>query len=71
MSEHKLIRLLITTGFNEEVLAVKTVTALTHPTLVEHEGQQYVYSRQWMPNVHVYIPSQRQQIDDFLGNEPL
>ena len=71
MSETKLLRLLITVGQNQEVIAVKTIKALAPPTLVEHDGQQYTYGRQWMPDVHVYVPSQRQQIDEFLGNEPI
>ena len=78
MSNSKLLRLLITTGKNEEVLAI--LTRESHPDLdgnvgvppamVEHEGHQYVVSRQWMPGVFVYTLSQRKQIDDFLGNTP-
>lgn len=79
MSESKLLRLLITTGgAEEEVLATLVREChpdlngkITPPDMVEHEGQQYVLGRQWMPNVYVYSPSQRTAIDDFLGNEPL
>lgn len=78
MSESKLLRLFITVGTNEEVIAILVRKQhsdldehITPPTMVEHEGEQYTLGRQWMPNVYVYIPSQRRQIDDFLGNEPL
>jgi hypothetical protein len=78
MSESKLLRLLVTTGRNEEVLAVLVREChpdlngkVSPPQMVEHEGKQYVIGREWMPGVHVYVPSQRSAIDDFLGNEPL
>lgn len=74
----QLLRLLITTGPDEEVLAVLTREChpdlngkVSPPQMVEHEERQYVLGRQWMPGVHIYTPSQRSRIDDFLGNEPL
>ena len=68
-----MIRLLITTGDDdeEEVLAILVRHCPSPPQIVEHEGIQYVLKREWMTNVYVYSPSQRTQIDDFLGNEPL
>lgn len=77
MSKSKLLRLFITTGVNEEVIAILVRELcpdldgnITPPAMVEHEGAQYVLGRQWMPDVYIYTPSQRKQIDDFLGNRP-
>lgn len=78
MGRSKLLRLLVTTGPNEEVLAVLVREChpdlngkVSPPHMVEHEGKQYVLGRQWMPGLYVYTPSPRSAIDDFLGNEPL
>ena len=78
MGQSKILRLLITTGTNEEVIAILTREQhpdlngnITPPAMVEHEGARYVLGRRWMPDVYVYTPSQRRQIDDFLGNQPL
>ena len=74
----KLLRLLVTRGRDEEVLAVLVREChpdlsgnITPPKMIEHEGQQYVLGRRWMSDVYVYVPSQRSAIDAFLGNEPL
>ncbi len=78
MSQSKLLRLLLTTGKNEEVLAVLVREIqpgsdgeVKPPELIENKGKQYVLKRQWAPNMYVYSPSKRRQIDDFLGNEPV
>ena len=63
-----MIRLLITKGDNEEVLAVLVCKDSVPPIKIEHEGVQYIFKRRWMHNIYAYVPSKRKQIDDFLDN---
>lgn len=77
MNESKILHLLITTGNNEEVLAVLTQERhpnefgeVTPPVTVEHKEEEYILKRKCMQDVYVYGPSDRRKIDDFLATTP-
>lgn len=78
MSKSKLLRLLITEGDDEEVLAIlvqeryaNKFGEITPPVTVEHEGREYLLKRKFMPDAYVYKLSEKKRIDDFLVSEPL
>lgn len=77
MSKERLFRLLLTTGQQEEVVAVlvqrrypNELGEITPPITVRHEGQEYILKRKWMQDVYVYQPLHRSMIDDFLAPPP-
>jgi hypothetical protein len=72
--QNKILRLLITTGPDEEILAVLVRKPCYNPqgepvppSTVEHKGVTYAVKRKFMEYVYVYVPSKRKAIDDFLG----
>jgi len=78
MSKSKTIRLLITTGNDEEVLAVlvrerhpNQFGEVVPPVVVEHEHKDYILKRKMMQDVYVYSPSIKKGIDDFLAPPPI
>ncbi len=77
MSKSRILRLLITVGENEEVLAVltqerhpNTFGEITPPVTVEHEEKEYIIKHQLTQDVYVYGPSDRRKVDDFLATTP-
>ena len=74
MTQSKIIRLLITEGPEEEVLAVLTrerhpnqFGVVVPPITVDHEGKEYILKRTWADGMYVYHPCHKGAIDDFLA----
>jgi len=77
MSNKRDVRLILTKGDEEEVLAILTKEGEfdTHglvgrpPPTVSHDDQEYSFKRQMMEGVYVYTQSNRKRINDFLGKK--
>ena len=71
MNKNKVLKLLITSGQEEDVLGIveqerspNQFGEVTPPVLVEYNNKEYILKRKWVEGIYIYGPSNRKQIDD-------
>ncbi len=71
MNKNKVLKLLITSGQEEDVLGIveqerspNQFGEVTPPVLVEYNNKEYILKRKWVEGIYIYSPSNRKQIDD-------